>query len=77
MGLSFRLHRSRSPHYEQTVIVNSILYMSGQLPSVDGELRYKGKIGSALSTEDGYRAANSAALNAIAQIKAALGSLSG
>jgi enamine deaminase RidA (YjgF/YER057c/UK114 family) len=62
-------------HYEQTVIVNSILYMSGQLPSVDGELRYKGKIGSALSTDDGYRATQLAALNAIAQINAALGSL--
>ena len=54
---------------------NGILYTSGQLPWRDGKLRYKGKIGAALTREEGYLACQLAALNAIAQLKAALGSL--
>ncbi len=61
--------------YEPWAIANGILYTSGQLPWQDGKLRYKGTIGGALSAEDGYRACQLSTLNAIAQLKAALGSL--
>ncbi len=61
--------------YEPWAIVNGILYMSGQLPWVAGDLRYKGKIGDVLSAEDGYAACQLGALNAISQLKAALGTL--
>jgi enamine deaminase RidA (YjgF/YER057c/UK114 family) len=61
--------------YESWAIVNDMLYTSGQLPWVNGELRYKGKIGGGLTADDGYRACQLSALNAIAQLKAALGSL--
>ena len=61
--------------YEPWVIANGILYTSGQLPWVDGKLMYKGKIGAALSREDGYRACQLGALNAFAQIKQAVGDL--
>jgi enamine deaminase RidA (YjgF/YER057c/UK114 family) len=61
--------------YEPWAIVNGILYMSGQLPWVAGDLRYKGKIGAVLSAEDGYAACQLGALNAISQLKAALGTL--
>ena len=61
--------------YEPWTIVDGILYMSGQLPWIDGNLLYKGKIGAALSAEDGYRACQLAALNAMAQLRAALGTL--
>jgi len=61
--------------YEPWAIVNGILYMSGQLPWVAGDLRFKGKIGAALTPEQGYEACQLGALNAISQLKAALGSL--
>ncbi len=61
--------------YEPWTIVNGILYMSGQLPWIAGDLLYKGKIGADLSAEDGYRACQLGALNAIAQLKSALGTL--
>lgn len=61
--------------YEPWAIANGILYTSGQLPWVDGNLLYKGKIGAALTAEEGYLACQLAALNAIAQLQAALGSL--
>jgi enamine deaminase RidA (YjgF/YER057c/UK114 family) len=61
--------------YEPSAIVNGILYMSGQLPWIAGDLLYKGKIGAELSVEDGYKACQLGALNAIAQLGAALGTL--
>jgi len=61
--------------YEPWVIANGILYTSGQLPWQDAKIRYKGKIGGPLTADDGYRACQLSALNAIAQLKDALGSL--
>lgn len=61
--------------YEPWAIVNGILYMSGQLPWIAGDLLYKGKIGAEVSVEDGYKACQLGALNAISQLKAALGTL--
>jgi hypothetical protein len=48
---------------------------SGQLPWIAGELKFKGKIGADLSPEQGFQAFRLSALNAIAQLKASLGSL--
>lgn len=61
--------------YEPWAISNGMFYTSGQLPWVAGDLRYKGKIGAALSASEGYLACQLAALNAISQLKDALGSL--
>jgi len=61
--------------YEPWVIAQGILYMSGQLPWANGKVRYTGRIGGVCSPEDGYLACQLSALNAIAQIKSALGSL--
>jgi hypothetical protein len=48
---------------------------SGQLPWIAGDLKFKGKIGTDLSIEQGYQAFRLSALNAISQIRKALGSL--
>ena len=60
--------------YEPTVLSGNVLYMSGQLPWVAGDLRYKGKIGGELTREQGYAACQLGALNAMAQVRHALGS---
>jgi enamine deaminase RidA (YjgF/YER057c/UK114 family) len=41
----------------------------------DGKLAYVGKVGQELSVEDGYASARLCALNCMAQLQAALGSL--
>lgn len=51
-----------------------LLFVSGQLPIVDGELRYRGRVGAELSEAEGSAAAELAALNVLAQIRDALGS---
>lgn len=61
--------------YESWVIANGILYTSGQLPWEDAKVRYTGKIGGRLTPEEGYLSCQLSTLNAIAQLKAALGSL--
>ncbi len=62
--------------YEAWAITGNLLMTSGQLPWMDGVIKYKGKIGSDLSLEEGYEAFRLSALNAIAQLKSALGELS-
>jgi hypothetical protein len=48
---------------------------SGQLPWIAGDLKFKGKIGAELSIKQGYQAFRLSALNAISQVRKALGSL--
>src|SRR4029079_18157300 len=61
--------------YEPWVTSNGILYTSGQLPWRDGKLRYTGKIGGKLTPDEGYLSCQLSTLNALAQVKAAVGSL--
>ena len=52
-----------------------MIFTSGQLPLKEGKLIYEGKVGADLTLEQGYEAARVTALNALAQIKAAVGDL--
>lgn len=52
-----------------------LLFVSGQFPSLDGRPVFRGVVGGTLSIEDGWNAAAIAALNALAQIRGALGTL--
>jgi enamine deaminase RidA (YjgF/YER057c/UK114 family) len=61
--------------YVPTIIVGNLLLMSGQVPWIAGDLKFKGKIGAELNVEQGYQAFRLSALNAISQIRKALGSL--
>ncbi len=53
----------------------SLLFLSGVIPSRDGKLALEGKLGRDLTIEQGYEAAKIATLNALANIKQALGTL--
>jgi enamine deaminase RidA (YjgF/YER057c/UK114 family) len=61
--------------YIPAVISGNLLFVSGQLCLVKGELLYKGKLGKEVSLEQGYEAARTAAINSLAIIKKELGSL--
>src|SRR5512144_3225646 len=62
-------------NYVPAVLSGTMLYISGQVPVWNGELRYKGKLGAGLPVEDGQAAARLCALNIIAQAQLALGDL--
>jgi len=51
------------------------VYVSGQLPTISGQLRYKGKVGVDLTEEEGREAAKICALNALGVVKSLIGSL--
>lgn len=63
--------------YEPWVRTGSLVLTSGQFPFVDGRLAYEGSIGGQLTPEQGYDACRLACLNALAQLNAAAGSLTG
>lgn len=56
-------------------IVGSVLFMSGHAPIAGGEILHPGRIGGAVSVDDGYAAARLTGLNMIAGMKHALGDL--
>lgn len=54
-------------------IAGSLIYVSGQIPSLRGELQYLGRLGENVDVESGYQAARLCGLNLIAQVKVACG----
>ena len=61
--------------YVPGVLADGLVFTSGQLPIVNGELKYKGRLGEDLSSANGYEAAQQCALNCLAVIKQLAGSL--
>jgi enamine deaminase RidA (YjgF/YER057c/UK114 family) len=63
-------------NYVPWAITGNLIMTSGNLPWVDGKLALTGRIGRELSAEDGYKCCKISCLNAIAQIRDAVGELS-
>jgi enamine deaminase RidA (YjgF/YER057c/UK114 family) len=61
--------------YLPVVRSGNLLFLSGQLCTVAGELKYQGKVGKEVSLEDACQAAKIAAINSLAVIKQQVGSL--
>lgn len=60
-------------NYVPYVVTGNLVVISGQLPTLDGKLGWVGKLGEAVSIEDGQRAARQCFLNLLAQLSAACG----
>jgi enamine deaminase RidA (YjgF/YER057c/UK114 family) len=61
--------------YQPTSRTGDLVFTSGQLPARDGEMIAVGKLGGDVSEEVGYECARQCALNALAAVKAEVGSL--
>ena len=59
-------------NYVPYKIVGKTMYISGQAPVQNGELIYKGKVGSDITIEDGIEAARLCVTNIIAVVKTGL-----
>lgn len=75
--LGFTLPIAPKPvaNYVPAVRVGNLLFVSGHGPFNDGKTRMSGKLGQDLTIEDGYQAARNVALNCLASVKDAVGSL--
>jgi enamine deaminase RidA (YjgF/YER057c/UK114 family) len=62
-------------NYVAWVRTGNLIVTSGQLPWVGMRMQYAGRCGAELSDEQGYAAARLCAINAIAQLKDAVGDL--
>lgn len=62
-------------NYAPGVVIGDTIYVSGQLPMVEGKLKYQGKLGADFSIVEGYEAARICALNGLGIVKALVGDL--
>jgi enamine deaminase RidA (YjgF/YER057c/UK114 family) len=62
--------------YVPAVRSGNLVFTAGQLPARDGQMMATGKVGAAVSQEQGYECARQCALNALAAVKAEIGELS-
>ena len=75
--LGLTLHGPHPPHdpLQAVVVHRGVARTSGQLPRIAGKLTCLGRLGDDVSVEEGREAAAVCALNALAVLEAALGSL--
>jgi enamine deaminase RidA (YjgF/YER057c/UK114 family) len=75
--LGLDLHGPHLPHdpLDAVVLHGGVARTSGQLPRIDGKLTCVGTLGRTVSLEEGRAAAAVCALNALAVLEVALGSL--
>jgi enamine deaminase RidA (YjgF/YER057c/UK114 family) len=71
MGIKLPKPAAPAANYIPFVTTGKIVFVSGQITMLNGELMYLGKVGDTLSTDDGYKAAQICAINLIAQVKEA------
>jgi enamine deaminase RidA (YjgF/YER057c/UK114 family) len=75
--LGLTLHGPHPPHnpLDAVVVHDGVARTSGQLPRIDGTLTCLGRLGDDVTVEQGREAAAVCALNALAVLEVALGSL--
>ena len=74
LGLKLPSAPKPAGNYAAFVRAGNLLFLSAQLPVEDGRPRYTGRVGAELTDDEGRAAAQLAALNVLAQLRAALGS---
>jgi enamine deaminase RidA (YjgF/YER057c/UK114 family) len=73
MGLTLPTVAAPAGSYVPWTIAGRTLYVSGQVPMLNGKPQFLGKVGREFDIEGGQKAAQLCALNILAQAKAALG----
>jgi len=73
--LGLELPKAASPvaNYVPFVVTGTLVFVSGQIPLVDGKPQFVGRLGDTLSVEEGHQAARRCGLNLLAQLGNACG----
>lgn len=73
--LGYELPDAAAPaaNYVPYVVSGAHIYVSGQIPFINGQAMHQGVVGTDLSVDDGVAAARACALNILAQANAAVG----
>lgn len=76
LGFELPIIGKPAGRYLSSVQVGNILFVGGNIGRLNGEpLKYKGKVGDAVTLEQAYEMARNCALNHLSKIKSALGNL--
>jgi enamine deaminase RidA (YjgF/YER057c/UK114 family) len=73
--LGIELPEAAAPvaNYVPYVVTGNLVFVSGQVTLLGGEIKFVGIVGKDFSFDDGYQAARLCGLNLLAQVKAACG----
>jgi enamine deaminase RidA (YjgF/YER057c/UK114 family) len=77
LGVSLPSPAAPMAAYVPCVRTGNLVYVSGQVPLVDGKPSQLGRLGENVGLADGVAAARTCAINVIAALKSELGELSG
>ncbi len=75
LGLKLPATPAAGGNYLPTVRTGNLLYCAGTICSWDGQMTHVGQVGREQTIQTGYESARVCALNTLANIKAAVGSL--
>ena len=75
LGITLPEPSTAVANYLPVIVDNGLITVSGQLPLKDGHLTCQGYVGDGVSLDDAYQAARLCAINGLALIKQAAGSL--
>lgn len=75
LGITLPAPAAAAGLYAPVVQTGNLLFVSGQIPTVDGRVARQGKCGADVSVEDGAALARICALNGLAAVRAHLGTL--
>lgn len=73
LGLTLPTPAAPIANYVPYVVTGNLVAISGQGPLLGGKIAFAGKVGEALSVEQGQEAARACFLNVLAQLRASLG----
>ncbi|MFD0871284.1 putative endoribonuclease L-PSP [Chlamydia abortus] len=75
MGLQLPVKKAKDAPFAAFSTVGNLIFLSGQTPSVDGSMAYKGIVGADVSIEQAKESAVVCTLNLLAALKQATGDL--
>ncbi len=75
LGMSLPNPPAAAGSYVPTVRTGNLLYCAGTICFVNGQMTHTGQVGKEQTVQTGYKAAEICALNTLANVKAALGTL--
>jgi enamine deaminase RidA (YjgF/YER057c/UK114 family) len=75
IGISLPAPPAAAGSYVPVVVSGRLAFVSGQIPLVDKEIKFRGKVGRDITIEEGQQAARLCVINGLAQLKSHLGTL--
>ncbi len=73
LGIEIPTATAPAANYVPYVRTGNLVFVSGQVPVVDGKLTYQGKVGQDFTTDEGKACARVCGLNILSQVKDACG----